>query len=70
MAEKHDAHAGESIVGSHGSTDDHGGAHGHDDHGHGAGESLGPINVQMWAAGVVGVLLGLVVMFAFIQAAG
>lgn len=70
MAEKHDAHAGESMVGPHGSTDDHGGTHGHDDHGHGSGESLGPINVQMWAAGVVGVLLGLVVMFAFIQAAG
>lgn len=69
MAEKHHAHAGESTIGPHGGTDVHGQAHGHDDHGHGP-EALGPVNVQMWAAGVVGILLGLVVMFAFIQAAG
>jgi hypothetical protein len=68
MAERHDAHAGESMVGPHGSSDDHGDTHGHDDHAHG-GMVLGPFDVQMWAAAAVGVLLGLVVMFAFIQAA-
>jgi hypothetical protein len=49
----------------HAGADDHGGGHG-DHHG---GEALGPVDVQMWAAAAVGVLLGLVVMVAFIQAA-
>lgn len=68
MAEKHDLHAGESMVGPHGAADDDGDEHGHDDHGH-AASTVGPVDVQMWAAGAVGILLGLVVMFAFIQAA-
>ena len=46
MAEPaHDPHAGESMVGPHGAADDHGDAHGHDDHAHG-GEALGPIDVR------------------------
>lgn len=67
MSDTHDPHAGEAAVGPHGSADDHGGDHGHDDHAHG-GDALGPVDVQAWAAALVGVALGLVVMFAFIQA--
>jgi hypothetical protein len=63
-----DPHAGESMVGPHGAPDDHGEDHGHDDHAHG-GEALGPLNLAAWGAAVLGVVLGLVVMFAFIQAA-
>ena len=62
-------HAGESMVGPHGSADDHGGDHGHDDHGH-SGETLGPIDLPMWGAAALGLVLGLIVVFAFIQAAG
>ena len=69
MADKHDVHAGESMVGPHGSTDDHGADHGHDDHGHGGGDSLGPIDLPMWGAAILGIVLGLVVLFAFVQAA-
>ena len=61
-------HAGESMVGPHGTADDHGEDHGHDDHGHG-GEALGPINLQAWGAAALGIVLGLIVMFAFLQAA-
>ena len=43
MSTHADPHAGESMVGPHGATDDHGADHGHDDHGHG-GESLGPLD--------------------------
>jgi len=65
-----DPHAGEAHVGPHGSPDDHGEDHGHDDHAHGAGEALGPLNLPAWGAAILGVVLGLVVVFAFIQAAG
>ncbi|HYK94656.1 MAG TPA: hypothetical protein VE011_02160 [Candidatus Dormibacteraeota bacterium] len=68
MAERQDHHAGEASVGPHGAPDDHGDTHGHDDHAHG-GEALGPVNVMAWAAAIGGIALGLVVMFAFIQAA-
>lgn len=71
MSERPDPHAGESMAGPHGSAEDHGDADGHDDHnmgeGHGA-MALGPFDVQMWAAAAVGILLGLVVMLAFIRA--
>lgn len=58
-------------------TDDHGtaGAHGDaahgDEHGgdaHGEAEALGPIDVTMWGAAVLGIALGLVVFIAFMQA--
>lgn len=49
----------------HHATDDHGDDHGHDDHGHGGGESLGPVDVTAWGAGVLGVLSGLAVAFCF-----
>ncbi len=69
MTQAHDPHAGESMVGPHGATDDHGDAHGHDDHGHGAA-TLGPIDVRTWSMAVLGVLLGLIVAIAFMQALG
>jgi hypothetical protein len=59
-------HAGEDMVGPHGSAEDHGGDHGHDDHGH-ANVALGPIDVQAWGAAAVGALLGLVVVLALVQ---
>jgi len=39
---------------------DHGEDHGHDDHAH-ASETLGPIDIERWAAFVVGTALGLIV---------
>ena len=68
MSDKTDPHSGEAMVGPHGAADDHGETHGHDDHAHDA-EALGPLDVRAWGAGLVGILLGLVVMVAFIQAA-
>ena len=49
---------------AHHDPDDHGGDHGHDDHGH-AQEALGPIDVRAWGAGILGVLLGLAVAATF-----
>lgn len=54
---RHDA--AEAIVGPHGSGD-HGDDHGHDDHGH-VEAALGPIDIQAWGAGAIGILLGLIV---------
>jgi hypothetical protein len=62
-----DPHGGEGMVGPHGSPDDHGDDGGHDDHGHDA-EPLGPLDVQSWGAAAGGVLLGLLVVLALIQA--
>ena len=59
-------HPGESMVGPHGSAEDHGGDQGHDDHAE-AGTALGPVDVQAWGAAAAGVLLGLVVVLALIQ---
>jgi hypothetical protein len=66
MAERQDPHAGESMVGPHGAADDHGDAHGHDDHGR-ATAGAGPIDVQAWGAAAAGVLLGLLVVLALVQ---
>ena len=62
-----DPHAGESMVGPHGSAEDHGDTHGHDDHAHG-GEALGPFDLPKWGAAALGLVLGLVVVLAFLQA--
>ena len=43
--------------------------HGHDDHGRG-GPALGPLDVRTWGMAVLGILLGLIVAIAFLQAAG
>lgn len=67
MSEHPDPHAGESMVGPHGAADDHGDTHGHDDHAHG-GDALGPIDRLAWAMGGLGILLGLVIAAALIQA--
>jgi hypothetical protein len=46
---------------------DHGDAHGHDDHGHGD-ETLGPVDVAAWGAGILGVAISVVMAFAFVMA--
>jgi len=69
MSERPMPHAADGMVGEHGKPDDHGDEHGHDDHGHGA-EALGPIDLQAWGMAGLGVVLGLVVVLALIQAAG
>ena len=67
-AERHDPHAGESMVGPHGAADDHGADHGHDDHADHGGTDLGPIDRLAWAMGGLGIFLGLVVAAAFVAA--
>jgi len=64
-----DPHAADGMAGPHGSTSDHGGDHGHDDHAH-AATAVGPMNVAAWGAGLLGVLLGLAVVVALGLAAG
>jgi hypothetical protein len=68
MLERIDQHAGESTVGPHGDSMDHGDTHGHDDHAH-AETELGPVDVTAWGVGLLGILLGLVVAAAFLAAA-
>lgn len=63
------SHAGESMVGPHGAAGDHGEDHGHDDHADHGGEALGPLDLPAWGAGILGIVLGLFVVFAFLQAA-
>ena len=59
----------EPVTSAHEAADDHGGDHGHDDHGHGAEEgALGPVDTFAWGAGLVGVLAGLLVVIAFVLA--
>ena len=70
MSQTLDPHAGDSMVGPHGSTDDHGGDHGHDDHAHGGGSGDGPIDLRLWAAGGAGIVLGLVVAAVLASSAG
>jgi hypothetical protein len=62
-------HAGEEMLGPHGVAEDHGEDIGHDDPAHG-GEALGPIDVRMWGAAGVGILLGLVVVVALLMSVG
>jgi hypothetical protein len=57
------------VVGAHGSTADHGEEHGHDDRAH-AGDALGPIDWTMWAVGVVGVVVALIVTAGLALATG
>lgn len=61
--------ASEAVEGPHGSADDHGDGHGHDDHAH-AAEALGPIDWTMWAVGVLGVVLALAVTAGLVLATG
>ena len=62
MADAHDTDVpGHDGAVAHHATDDHGNEHGHDDHAHGDGEALGPIDTLAWGAGVLGLFLGVVV---------
>jgi hypothetical protein len=63
------AHDDDATTGPHGSMADHGGDHGHDDHGH-ASEALGPIDMRAWGAGIGGIAIGLVVVLVIARAAG
>ena len=65
-------HASDAMTGPHGSMDDHGEAHGHDDHAHGGagGGALGPVDTAAWGAGLLGILLGLVVAISLALASG
>ena len=62
-------HTGDATTGPHGTTEDHGADHGHDDHGH-ADEALGKIDLPAWGAGVLGVALGAVVVIVLAIASG
>jgi len=53
---------------THGAASGHAdGAHGHDEHGHGE-TGLGPIDWRMWAAGIAGAVVAVVVTAAFVVA--
>jgi len=53
---------------AHHAPGDHGEDHGHDDHAHVDSMPLGPIDVFAWGAGILGVVLGLAVVWAFMLA--
>jgi hypothetical protein len=61
-----DAHASAAPMADepHG-LEDHGEGHGHDDHAH-PDEALGPIDWPAYGAGVLGVVIGLAVTWAFV----
>jgi hypothetical protein len=63
-------HATDALTGPHGSTDDHGETHGHDDHAHAGGAKLGPLDARAWGAGIVGLLLGVAVAVALAMSSG
>ena len=50
---------------AHHAPGDHGDDGGHDDHAHDDSMPLGPIDLIAWGAGVLGVVLGLAVVWAF-----
>jgi len=50
---------------AHHAAGDHGDDGGHDDHAHDDSMPLGPIDVIAWGAGVLGVVFGLAVVWAF-----
>jgi hypothetical protein len=61
----HDSDApGHAGAVAHHALDDHGDDHGHDDHAH-PEETLGPIDVAAWAAGAIGVLIGIAIALCF-----
>ena len=63
-------HASDAMAGPHGTTDDHGETHGHDDHAHAGGTTLGPLDTRAWGAGALGIILGLVVAVALALSSG
>jgi hypothetical protein len=55
-------HDSDAMAGPHGSMDDHGETHGHDDHAHAADAmALGPIDLSAWGAAIAGIAAGLIV---------
>ena len=67
-----DVHADDvPVAGDPHGTGDHGDEHGHDDpggvHAH-ADESLGPIDVAAWGAGLVGIAISVVIAACFVVA--
>ena len=61
-------HPGDIADEPHG-TDDHGEDHGHDDHAHGP-DALGPVDLRLWGAFGLGVLLALIPVFGIMLATG
>lgn len=57
------------LTAEHAGAVDHGDAHRHDDHGHGP-DTLGPVDVAAWGAGILGVAISVVIAFAFVMATG
>jgi hypothetical protein len=62
--------AGDAMTGPHGSMDDRGADHGHDDHAHADEDAVGKFDVPAWGAGVLGVVLGVAVVLAVAMASG
>ena len=55
---------------AHGAATGHAeGAHGHDDHMH-TGMDLGSADLRMWAVGIVGVIVALIITAGFVAATG
>lgn len=65
-ADRHaqDASGHEGAVARH-RPDDHGQDHGHDDHADGGEETLGPIDLAAWLAGLAGVAIAVAIAVAF-----
>ncbi|HEX7950747.1 MAG TPA: hypothetical protein VF494_10395 [Candidatus Limnocylindrales bacterium] len=65
-----DPHASDATTGPHGGLiDQHGADHGRDDHASPA-EAVGPVDTTAWAAGILGLALGLAVVLAIAIASG
>jgi hypothetical protein len=64
-----DSHGSDAMAGPHGAGD-HGEDHGHDDHAHGDGEALGPLDVQAWGAGALGIAAGVLVALVMAASTG
>jgi hypothetical protein len=64
-----DPHGSDAMAGPHGAGD-HGEDHGHDDHAHGDGEALGPLDVQAWGAGALGIAAGVLVALVMAASTG
>ena len=64
-----DPHGSDAMAGPHG-TGDHGEDHGHEDHAHGDDEALGPLDLQAWGAGALGIAAGLAVALVMAASTG